>query len=88
MEPVTAPVTATAVEKKGPLESRTVQVAIVGLVASIVGHFYPPVGEWMNAHTQEIVGVLSTAVLYGRSGADQKIDWKSWGAVKFFDKKF
>ncbi len=74
-------------DSKSPLASKTVQAAAISLVAALVGHFYPPVGEWMKANNEQILGVLSMAVVYGRNDADRALDWKNW-TVKGFGFKF
>lgn len=72
---------------KSPLESKTVQVAILGLVTAIVSHFNPTIGEWVGSHQELILGALSAATVYGRSGADQKLNWRNW-TIKGFGIKF
>lgn len=63
---------------KSPLASTTIQTAAVGLLAAIVGQFYPPVGDWLKAHTPEVLGAVSAVAGYGRHKASEPIDWKNW----------
>ncbi len=74
MTDVAAPVT----EGKSPLTSKTVQAAILNLVAQVVGMYYPPLGDWLKAHQLEVVTAVSSAVVYGRHKADEGLDWKNW----------
>jgi hypothetical protein len=50
----------------------------VGLVAALLGYYYPPAGEWLKGHVPEVLGLLSTAVAIGRGKATGPIDWKNW----------
>lgn len=74
-------------DKKGPLESRTVQVAALQLITAVVGHFAPPVGAWLAAHNAEVLSVFAVAYGWARTGGAEKIDWTKWGAIRIFDKK-
>lgn len=74
-------------DTKSPLVSKTVQAAALGLVAAVVGHFYPPLGDWMKANHEQILGALSLLTIYGRSDADKALNWKDW-TVKGFGLRF
>lgn len=72
------PESMTPTDTKGPLVSKTVQAAALGLVGAVVGHFYPPLGDWMKANNEQILGVLSLLCIYGRSDADKTLNWRDW----------
>ncbi len=71
-------VTQIPTNSKSPLVSKTVQAAAATLLTAIVGHFNPTAGAWLGAHHEYVMSAFALAVTFGRSGADQKIDWRNW----------
>lgn len=66
------------VPTKSPLESRTVQLAALGLMTAVVSHFNPAAGAWLQGHQEWVLGAFATAVAWGRTGGDRKLDWRDW----------
>lgn len=75
------------VPTKSPLESRTVQVALMTVITALVGNHWPVVGDWLKAHQEEVLGGIAMATTWARSGGDRPLNWRDL-TIKGFGIRF
>ena len=63
---------------KGPLQSKTVQLAIVALAASAVSRLNADAGAWIRDNADNLLALYAALSLGLRPMSGKAIDWRDW----------